>query len=82
MTIAVEDSAISSTLGEIARLEGLLLCPEGAATCAAYKQALADGRLKSTDNVVLFNCASGLKYPMADGGHPLDRHSPIDFARL
>jgi len=52
--IAVEDSSISSTLDEIARLEGVLLCPEGAATCAAYRQALADGRIKKTDNVVLF----------------------------
>jgi threonine synthase len=80
--IAVEDSAISSTLDEIARLDGILLCPEGAATCAAYRQALADGRLERTDNVVLFNCAAGLKYPMAAGGRPLDRHASVDFARL
>jgi threonine synthase len=80
--IAVEDSAISSTLDEIARVEGILLCPEGAATCAAYRQALADGRIKKTDNVVLFNCATGLKYPMASGGRPLDRHAPINYALL
>ena len=80
--IAVEDSAISSTLDEIARLDGVLLCPEGAATCAAYRQALADGRLKKTDKVVLFNCAAGLKYPMASGGQSLDRHGSINFARL
>jgi threonine synthase len=80
--IAVEDSSISSTLDEIARLEGVLLCPEGAATCAAYRQALADGRIKKTDTVVLFNCATGLKYPMANGGQPLDRHASINFALL
>jgi threonine synthase len=80
--IAVEDSAISSTLDEIARLDGVLLCPEGAATAAAYKQAVADGRLKTTDNVVLFNCAAGLKYPMAEAGEFLDRHASIDFVHL
>ena len=62
--IAVEDPAITVALDEMAREEGLLLCPEGAATYAAYKQSLADGRVKRTDQVVLFNCASGLKYPL------------------
>ena len=62
--IAVEDPAITVALDEMAREEGLLLCPEGAATYAAYKQSLADGRVKKTDQVVLFNCASGLKYPL------------------
>jgi threonine synthase len=80
--IAVEDSAITATLDEIARRDGVLLCPEGAATAAAYKQALADGRVKKTDTVVLFNCATGLKYPRADGGRPLDRNGPIDYAAL
>src|SRR5580692_7614049 len=43
--IAVEDEKISSALNEVAREEGLLLCPEGAATYAAYQQSLADGRV-------------------------------------
>src|SRR6201993_2320012 len=42
--IAVTDDAIQATLEEAAREEGFLMCPEGAATYAAYKQALADGR--------------------------------------
>src|SRR5690348_11557590 len=42
--IAVTDDAIAAALNEVSREEGLLLCPEGAATYAAYKQALADGR--------------------------------------
>ena len=80
--IAVEDAAIEAALKEVATEEGLLLCPEGAATYAAYRQALNDGRVKKGDRVVMFNCATGLKYPMADGGKPLDRHGPIDYARL
>jgi threonine synthase len=80
--IAVPDDAISAALDEMAREEGLLLCPEGAATYAAYKQSLADGRVKRTDQVVLFNCASGLKYQLLPVYRTLDRHKPIDFAKL
>jgi len=80
--IAVEDPAISRALDEMAREEGFLMCPEGAATYAAYKQALADGRVSKTDRVVLFNCASGLKYPLPKIERKLDRHQPIDYAAL
>jgi threonine synthase len=80
--IAVPDDAISAALDEMAREEGFLLCPEGAATYAAYKQSLADGRVTSRDQVVLFNCASGLKYPLPKVERKLDRHKPIDYASL
>jgi len=40
-----------------------LMCPEGAATYAAYKEALADGRIRRDERAVLFNCATGLKAP-------------------
>ncbi|MBS0248982.1 MAG: threonine synthase [Proteobacteria bacterium] len=80
--IAVEDPAIEVALDEMAREEGFLLCPEGAATYAAYKQALADGRVSKTDRVVLFNCASGLKYPLPKIEKKLDRLKPIDYAAL
>ena len=80
--IAVEDAAIESALSEMAREEGFLLCPEGATTYAAYKQSLTDGRVKRSDRVVLFNCASGLKYPLPKIERKLDRYKPIDFASL
>jgi len=80
--IAVSDEAINAALDAVARAEGLLLCPEGAATYAAYQQSLAEGRIKRTDRVVLFNCASGLKYPMPPVRRTLDRLKPIDFAAL
>ena len=62
--IAVSDEAIIAALDEVARAEGLLLCPESAATYAAYKQSLADGRVGRHERAVLFNCATGLKYPL------------------
>jgi len=78
--IAVSDEAITAGLDEVAREEGFLLCPEGAATYAAYKQSLADGRVKRGERAVLFNCATGLKYPLPPVHRALDRHKPIDFA--
>jgi threonine synthase len=80
--IAVTDEAISAGLDEVARREGFLLCPEGAATYAAYKQALADGRIGRHERAVLFNCATGLKYPLPPVDRTLDRHKPIDYAAL
>ena len=80
--IAVEDAAIEEALAEMAREEGILLCPEGAATYAAYKQALASGQVRKNDRVVLFNCATGLKYPMPEANATLDRNQPIDYASL
>jgi threonine synthase len=80
--IAVSDEAISAGLDEVAREEGFLMCPEGAATYAAYKQSRADGRVKKSDQVVLFNCATGLKYPLPPIKKTLDRHKAIDFAAL
>ena len=58
------------------------MCPEGAATYAAYKQALADGRIRRDERAMLFNCATGLKYPLPPQRRTLDRHKPIDFAKL
>jgi len=78
--IAVDDEAISSALNEMAREEGFLLCPEGAATYAAYKQSLKDDRMSKSARVVLFNCASGLKDPLPKMERKLDRHQPIDYA--
>ncbi len=80
--IAVSEDAIAGAWREVAAEEGLLLCPETAATYAAYKQALADGRIRPDDRVVLFNCASGLKYPMPEAGTPFKLGSTVDWRQL
>lgn len=79
---AVDDEAILAARDEVARREGLLLCPEGAATYAAYKKEVAAGRIGSDETVVLFNCATGLKYPLPEAGRTLDRDRPVDYAGL
>ena len=80
--IAVPDEKILTALDEVAKTEGLLLCPEGAATYAAYKESLVEGRVTRQERVVLFNCASGLKYPLPPVRRTLDRHNPINFSAL
>ncbi|MBX3530791.1 MAG: threonine synthase [Rhizobiaceae bacterium] len=80
--IAVPDDAIEAARDEVAKLDGLLLCPEGAATWAAYRAALADGRVKKTERAVLFNCATGLKYPLPPAAQSIDRHAAIDWTRF
>jgi threonine synthase len=80
--IAVEDAEIEAALLDMARDEGLLLCPEGAATYAAFRAALADGRIAKDERCVLFNCATGLKYPMPAAGRRLDVSKPIDYRSI
>jgi threonine synthase len=80
--IAVKDEDIEAARREVAVADGLLLCPEGAATFAAYKQCLADGRVGKDELAVLYNCATGLKYPMPPVTRSLDRTKPIDYAAM
>ena len=77
--LAVDDTVIVQATEEAARQDGLLLCPEGGAALAAYRQALAQGSINSADSAVLFNCATGLKYPMPEAHNTVDRMLPIDF---
>ncbi|MCG8412942.1 MAG: threonine synthase [Pseudomonadales bacterium] len=77
--VAVSDEAINAAHQECAKTEGVLLCPEGAATLAALKQELATGRIKKEEKVVLFNCATGLKYPMTSTHEKIDLNQPIDY---
>jgi threonine synthase len=60
--VAVSDDDTMAAVKRMAADEGIFLAPEGAAALAAYKQLLADGFLKTEDEVVLFNTGSGYKY--------------------
>ena len=82
MAIAIEDEAITAAQREAATTEGVLLCPEGAATWAAYKDCLSRGEVGPEEEVVLFNCGSGLKYPMPPVDASLDLATDIDWEAL
>jgi threonine synthase len=75
--IAVDDADIEAAREQVAARDGLLLSPEGAATYAAYLKAGAAGRIAPNDEVVLFNCASGLKYPMPPVTQRMDVERPF-----
>ena len=79
---AVDDEDIMSAREEVADLEGILLCPEGAATYAAYLKELKTGRISLEDSVVLFNCATGLKYPMPKVDNHIDKDQPLNYSSL
>ena len=80
--MAVDDAAILATRDAVAREDGLLLCPEGAATVEAYRRALGQGLVGADERVVLFNCATGLKYPMAPVARTLARGETPDYAAM
>jgi threonine synthase len=64
--IAVPEQAILSAVEDAARDDGFLLCPEGGAVLAAWRQALERKLVDKDERVLLFNCASGNKYPLAN----------------
>ena len=80
--IAVEDDHIMQIRNDIARENGILLCPEGAATAAAYQLAMEQGLVSADETAILFNCATGLKYPMPPVAGTLDKDQPINFAQF
>jgi threonine synthase len=62
IALAVTDEEILASILDWARNEGIFLSPEGASVTVAYDKLLANGTLKASDRVVLFNTGAGLKY--------------------
>ena len=65
--IAVDDEALLADQREVARLEGSVICPEGAACVTAVRQLRESGWLSEHDEVVILNTGTGLKYPQTLG---------------
>ena len=64
--LAVSEDAIMQAVDDAARDDGFLLCPEGGAVLAAWRLARERGLVGADERVLLFNCANGNKYPLAD----------------
>lgn len=60
--IDVSDAEMSVALKEIAKNEGMLVAPEGAALWHASKQLKASGWIKEDESVLMINTGSGYKY--------------------
>ena len=80
--VAVSDESILAARDRAASESGFLMCPEGAATLAAYLQEVGGGRIRPDESAVLFNCATGLKYPMPGAEARLDCKVPLDIDAL
>jgi threonine synthase len=70
--IAVEEDGIARAVEGAARDDGFLLCPEGGAVLAGWREALRRKLVGTDERVVLFNCANGNKYPLPDKAGRID----------
>ncbi|WP_395622085.1 threonine synthase [Sphingomonas daechungensis] len=70
--IAVEEQDILQAVEDVARDDGLLLCPEGGAVLAGWRMALESGLVGRDETALLFNCANGNKYPLPDASRRLE----------
>jgi threonine synthase len=82
--IAVEDADLLADVALAGRLEGLFLCPEGAATVTAARQLRASGWIRADEEVVLLNTGAGVLYPdVVPVDVPVaDRHSPYSLGTI
>jgi len=64
--IAVPEKEILQAVEDAAHRDGFLLCPEGGAVLGAWRKAHEQGLVGKDERVLLFNCANGNKYPLAD----------------
>jgi threonine synthase len=69
--IAVDEQDILQAVEDVARDDGMLLCPEGGAVLAGWRAALARGLVTRDETALLFNCANGNKYPLSDNSRRL-----------
>ncbi|MGH3184345.1 MAG: threonine synthase, partial [Streptosporangiaceae bacterium] len=61
--VAVTDEALLTDQRAVARLEGIFICPEGAACVTAVRQLRESGWLGESEEVVVLNTGTGLIYP-------------------
>ncbi|MYA41216.1 MAG: pyridoxal-phosphate dependent enzyme, partial [Gemmatimonadetes bacterium] len=67
--VAVTDRAMAEWVEAMGAATGIFGAPEGGATAAAVPRLLEMGLIRESDEVVLFNTGSGLKYV---GMEPVD----------
>lgn len=60
--VAVNDQDLGDAIRLCGNLEGIFLCPEGAACLPALRSLIEQGWVSAGEKVVMFNTASGLKY--------------------
>jgi threonine synthase len=61
--VAIPDEETMECLMLTARVEGMFICPEGAAAVAATRRLAREGWIRPDERVVILNTGTGLKYP-------------------
>ncbi|MBD3254866.1 MAG: threonine synthase [Candidatus Lokiarchaeota archaeon] len=61
--ISVDDNEVLDNMFELAKTEGIMLCPEAAATVAGVKELVSQGLVDQSERVVLFGTGSGFTTP-------------------
>lgn len=77
--MAISDEEIMHARDRVANIDGCFLCPEGAATMRAYEKSLSSKLISKDDKVILFNCATGLKYPLPPVTNKLDKNKKVNY---
>ena len=60
--MAVSDEEIAEGMELAGQSEGLLLCPEGGCALGVTRELRQTGWIAESDEVVIFNTGTGLKY--------------------
>jgi len=60
--LSVGDDEMLAEIPRVGKAEGIFFCPEGAACVAALRRLVEQGWINPSDEVLIFNTASGLKY--------------------
>ncbi len=60
--VAIDDDEMIRVTREVGGAEGLFVAPEGAACFAALRSLIDSGAIQHSENVVIFNTGSGIKY--------------------
>jgi threonine synthase len=61
--VEVRDSEILSAMKKLAKTEGIMQSPEGAATYAGLQKLIDSGFISPSESIILFGTGSGLIYP-------------------
>jgi threonine synthase len=82
--IAGRETSIVDWMNRVCRMEGIAICPETAVCLDCLAQLRADGRVRSGEQVVIFNTGAAQKYPeVVPLDLPrLDKDKPVDYAAL
>ncbi len=82
--LAGREERIVEWMGRVAAREGIGICPETAVCFDCLERLRADGRVRPDEQVVVFNTGAAQKYPeVVPLDLPrLDKHKPVDYARL